>query len=74
MENHPEGGYVITSESSNGIQFKKKTYSELRNSPGISVRDMTNVYNGTYDVNSSRIEDFNRSGNQPDWDTYQRPW
>ena len=74
MENHPEGGYVITSESSNGIQFKKKTYSELQNSPGISVRDMTNVYNGTYDVNSSRIEDFNRSGNQPDWDTYQRPW
>lgn len=57
MENHPEEGYFITSESSNGVEFKVRYYSEF-NGSNAQVRDMTNVYNGTYDANADRYQYF----------------
>ena len=61
IENHPEEKYFITSESSDGIGFKVRTYAELQNSPGIKVRDLTNVYNGIYDANIDRYKFFSNS-------------
>ena len=68
VENHPEEGYFITSESSNGIEFKVRTYAELKNAPGIQVRDLTNVYNGTYNANADRCQYFK------DADKYKDTW
>lgn len=55
MENHPEEGYFITSESSMGIGFQIRTYAELKNYPGTAkVMDLTDIYNGKIDPNADR--------------------
>ena len=70
MENHPDEEYFITAEakgSKDGILFAIKTYSELKNTWGAHVRDLTDIYNGTVDPNVDRYsywphpEDFEDS-------------
>lgn len=52
VENNPENGTFTVMHASGtqvGITMSERSYAALRND-GYTVRDMTNVYNGTYDT------------------------
>lgn len=71
IENNPAEGYYITAEARGteaGICFVKRTYKSLQETPGMQVRDLSNVYNGTEDPNADRYAEF------PNADNYADTW
>ena len=71
IENNSAEGYYITAEArgtEQGICFVKRSYKNLQEIPGLQVRDLSNIYDGTEDPNADRYASF------PNADSYTDTW